>query len=206
MYTDKFYFNSISLLNEMREKNPKYKNSFEFMPNLKKLKLIRKHNNYILKKVVYFSQPIYQDDEIELIVNIKKICDKLGLEFKIKPHPRQAQALFKDTNVQVLSNSLTFSSIIHDTDLVLTRTSTIGLDCWLNNIPVIFIRHNKHLKNIIADYLPLNYVGDISSVYELNDLLGNNSNYLFKQFYNISESFLEYNEDFDFLTSLENEK
>jgi hypothetical protein len=140
-----------------------------------------KKNNLTAKqsKVVYFSQPFELDSEKGILIALKKILINNGLKLTIKLHPRQKKNdyYFLD-NVDFCTDEIS----VNDYYFAITRTSSIAIDCWASNMPIIFIRETITARNTEATYIPKGYIGDLSCINDIIDIINN--------FYNFIDEFI----------------
>ena len=165
VYSDKFYFQSNALLNKMKEKNPDIAYKFDFLPPLQYLNTKSKNKIDNIKSIVYFTQPIFVDEQLDLLQVLANYCAEKNIKLSLKPHPRESLIDFKPLGIEILNKNISNVKIINENDLVITRNSSIGTDCWAINTPVIFIRNNEELKKTVTDYIPVGYIGDVSDVH-----------------------------------------
>lgn len=168
IFTSKYSYEKFLEINEEKAKK------VQLLPNLKYVGISEKSNlKDRVETITYFTQPYDFEDEIELLDFLSSYCAKNDIYLRIKYHPRQAVYEFDLDNVEVINQTTLFSDIVDSSDLIVTRKSSIGMDCWVHKVPVIFFRRTPDSKNVEADYLPSEYVGDISSFDELEFLIAN---------------------------------
>ncbi len=120
------------------------------------------------KTLTYFAQPIYYDEENRLIAFLRDFCRITGMELKIKLHPRSPQPELED--IEIIDGKVSSQAAILETDLVVTRYSSVGLDCWYLNVPVLFFVGDI-LKADSIGYIPENYLGTIRGEMKPEDLV-----------------------------------
>ncbi|KMV30221.1 hypothetical protein AB733_12420 [Photobacterium swingsii] len=171
---EQFFFTNEYAYNNFLSKNPMLENKVGLKTNLKYVGVNKKFNlSSNLKCITYFSQPFEYAEERTLLKLLDVFCFKNDILLNIKYHPRQEHYKEQFTSLKVLNSYVTFEDVVASSDLIITRTSSIGLDCWLHNIPVVFFRGNATSKAISAEYLPVDYVGDVSNFEELLFLINN---------------------------------
>ena len=131
----------------------------------KNIKTIR---NKELKRVVYFTQPVELEVEKKMLLDLNEMLLDRKIELYIKIHPRQKIASYsflKDVNV------IAADFDVEMFDLAITRTSSIAIDCWIANLPIVFIRETGLMQSIDANYLPKDYIGDLKKAGELLSII-----------------------------------
>lgn len=153
----------------MCEENPHLKSKLLLIDTPKALKKnFTARKNEKLKRVIYFSQPVELEIEKIMLLKLQSILASNDIEFYIKIHPRQ-----KKVNYSFLKNTKIVDSEV-DTDffdLALTRNSSIAIDCWIANLPIVFVRETDFMQSIDANYLPKDYIGDLKKVEELLNII-----------------------------------
>lgn len=161
VYSDKFFFYDKGTYESHCIVNYHLKEKFDFVENFKYLEVRPAKRKTVIKEMVYFSQPIYLDEEMRIVELLRDFCDMENIALKIKLHPRANKGQFQHiSNIKVYDGSYSSLDIIQKSDLVVTRTSSIGLDCWYANVPVLFFV-NDMFKNFLVDYIPDDYLGTI---------------------------------------------
>ncbi len=161
IYGKKFYFTNepdyVAFLNMDAENCARY----DLLNNLKYFGVERKEviSAKELKKVVYFTQPIYLEEELEILHFLKSQFDKTDISFEIKLHPRSSQSDYNNMGFTFSDKLISSLDIIQYSDLVITRNSSIGVDAWSYNVPVLFFT-NGTLKSDTMSYIPEDYSGN----------------------------------------------
>jgi len=195
VYSDQFYFSNSASLREQSLVNPSMKGKFNVLQNIKYFGLKKKNRNYHIKVMTYFCQPIYADDEYKLIKYLISYSSKFNIKLQIKLHPRSSRSLFDFNNINVLDGIISSQDAIRNSDLVITRTSAIGLDSWFMNVPILFFV-NGTLEGDSVSYIPNDYLGKIKENITI-DQLKNKLELIIDDFYNhpFQEEFLVANQN-----------
>lgn len=173
LYGDKFIFSDKNTYDRFIELNLEFSSKFELANNIKYLGLKKNLIKKELRTLTYFSQPIYEDEENQLIVFLKEFCIINELSFRVKFHPRAKVPSIDMTGIQIIDSIINSIDVIKNSDMVATRTSSIGADCWYLNAPVLFFVNGIMKSNNIS-YIPKNYKGTIVndvSIHELSEML-----------------------------------
>ena len=171
IYSDAFYFYSEDIKNKFIKINPELSGKALSIPPTQYYSNRVKDRIKNIKSIVYFSQPVLESEEIDLLKDLKAYCLCKSIRLSIKPHPRQDLSNLSSLDVHLLKKDCVNESVIYENDLVITRTSSIGMDCWIMNAPIIFVRESQIFKNVIAEYIPRNYCGDVGSIRSAFDLI-----------------------------------
>ncbi|MEZ9713364.1 hypothetical protein AB4267_10835 [Vibrio cyclitrophicus] len=185
--SDRFYFNSIGLLEQMKTLNPTLSKKMGFLPVLKGISACRRKKIEKVIQVTYFTQPLLEREQRYLIDLLSSIFSESGVKLLVKPHPRQNITAIEKMGITVLSKELSFEEATKNSDLVITRTSSVGDDCWMLNIPVVFVRFDRIFSNVKADFIPDGYIGDVRNEQELRDVLTSNMDLFLNEYYILSE-------------------
>ncbi|MFV8413781.1 hypothetical protein, partial [Vibrio owensii] len=89
----------------------------------------------------------------------------------IKIHPRQNKDDF--IGYKIFGSEVSFDDIARNYALVVTRSSSIGLDCFSYGIPVLFARTIPSIKNARISFIPDGYFGDVSTITEMVNVIEN---------------------------------
>lgn len=159
VYSDRFYFNNQKVYEDFCRVNPSYAEKFDVLHNLKYLGLKKESRKVKFKNLVYFTQPIYFDEEEDLINYLKSFCDFNNMNFFIKLHPRSKTPDVAKEGIKVYDGSKSSQEIIKEiADVVVTRNSSVGLDSWYLNVPVLFFVDGT-LNGDTMSYIPDDYLG-----------------------------------------------
>lgn len=160
VYGDKFYFYSRMVYDGFMDSGFRSKREIGYINNIQYVnyKKLEKKKNF--KVMTYFTQPMYFDEEIILIDFLKTFCKKYSLDLQIKLHPRSPSLDVDLEKIKIIKGSENSQRVVLNSDIVVTRTSSIGLDSWFANIPVIFFINNS-FKNTKSEFIPENYSGVI---------------------------------------------
>lgn len=183
IYSDKFYYYSEDVFVEQCKLNPEFSNDTDFIGNLKYLNIFQESKKTKIDTIVYFVQPIHIEEELNIIGILNKYCIQNNKRLIIKLHPRSTPNDYYKFKHLEFSNDLPID-VIRKADLVVTRTSSIGLDCWVLNVPVIFFV-NGMFKDFRIDYIPNEYLGKITELIN-EEWLKDNLENIVESFYNHS--------------------
>lgn len=172
--SDFFYFTNPVSYNDFRAKNPLLENRLGCIPYLKYLGCEKKILGSEVKSIVYFTQPIDFDEENEIIATLEDYSMKNDVKLTIKPHPRQLTPFNLKSEKTVISGPAEdVEKLMLEADVIITRSSSIGLDAWIYGVPPIFAKLNKPLQSHNIFYAPNDYAGTIFNLGEMNGLLDN---------------------------------
>lgn len=172
VYSEKFYFYNIKSYKEQSEINKQMKNRLSYLNNIQyvgKSKLLPKET---IRTITYFTQPIYFNEEIKLIEYLKLFCSTYNFQLQIKLHPRSPIPNIDLNGIKIINETENSQEIVLRSDLVITRNSSIGLDCWFANVPVIFFL-NGTLNKCVESYMPLDYLGIIKGKPTIEEFYSN---------------------------------
>lgn len=170
IYSDKFYFYNKRTYEQMLQLDFLENNNIGYLQNIQYLGQAKQHQKKKITTITYFTQPIYQDEENDLIEFLKLYCAKYDKILQIKLHPRSEVPSINLKNTIIIDGILNSKDVISKTDLVITRTSSIGLDAWFANIPVVFFINGSYNERV-GIFMPSDYSGVIEdqiSIEEFN--------------------------------------
>jgi ribosomal protein S18 len=159
---DKFLFTNPQTYNEFVRLNPRMKAKFGCLPFFKYIGKERKSmaSNSSLHSLTYFTQPIDLHEELRLIEFLEKYCLENKIQFTLKPHPRQLQDFKTKAACTIVADQYSsVEKLIYDSDLIITRTSSVGLDAWIYGVPSIFVKLNENAQQLDIFFAPTNYLG-----------------------------------------------
>ncbi len=161
VYGEKFFFTSQKVYEKHAEINREDYLKYDLLNNLKYFELSKKKKIKEVKKIIYFCQPIYLEEEKKIIKFLQSFSTLNNICFYVKLHPRSTVPDFigKEKIIEGKADSLT---AMLEADLVVTRNSSIGLDAWYTNTPVLFFTYGVLTSNGV-DYIPDNYLGNIKN-------------------------------------------
>ncbi|MFT6841572.1 MAG: hypothetical protein ACJASR_000334 [Psychroserpens sp.] len=181
VFTDKFFFTDKGSYDSHCAINHEYKDKFAVLPDLKYASLLTKDRNLEIKTAIFFTQPAFIQEEFELIRFLKNYFEAKSITFYIKLHPRSVKRDYHQFDLRFIDSNEDSLTAISNSDLVLTRNSTIGLDSWKINVPVVFFLNNS-LSNIGVTYIPDSYKGtfkNFPTFATLDDYLENINTYFY---------------------------
>jgi hypothetical protein len=181
LFADKLYFSNNKDFIYHSEKKPSLSQRYFKLENLKYLGLKKLKPKSIIKKITYFTQPIYKDEEIELLKYLKEFSSLNNYDLFIKLHPRSESSSFKFLKLPIINKSISSHEAIRNSDLVITRDSAIGYDAWFLNVPILFFLHGM-LNGENLSFIPDNYNGKFYTMPTFI-YLRDNINNIIKQFY-----------------------
>lgn len=185
-FADTYYFTNIFAYKAHLKVNNHLNTNFKLLNNIQYVNtnLKRKKQKNTFENITYFSQPIYYSEELELIKFLKSYCAKYSKIFRIKIHPRAIKNRYNEYKDFIVPENINALSEIQQTDLVITRNSSVGYDAWISNTPIVFFLNNSLSENGIS-FIPEDYPGLIKeniSLEMLNQILPE----IIKEFYNHS--------------------
>ncbi|WP_121667571.1 hypothetical protein [Mesonia aquimarina] len=175
VFGDKFFFTEEETYNQHLKVNKPYSSKFDLLNNIKYATLQRKIKVKSIKKVMFFTQPIFIKEEVEMIKLVKKWTENYNFDLKLKLHPRSKKNDYLKLGVDFEELDKSSTDAINNADIVITRNSTIGLDAWMLSVPVIFLTYGS-LKSNNIPYIPRGYSGDFRhepSIQELDLFIEN---------------------------------
>ncbi len=175
VYSDKFYFSDLLLYKVFCKMNPESSEQYSLLQNVKYVDMIKLPSKNKFKNITYFSQPIYQEEENKLIAFLNEFCKSNDLRLRIKLHPRSSISNMNLRDIEILDGALDSRQVVSMSDIVATRNSAIGMDCWFLNIPVLFFV-NGTLKGDSISYIPEDYKGNIKMDITSSELSSNLNN------------------------------
>lgn len=169
---DHFYFTNPVTYRDFVAKNELLTYKMGCIPYLKYVGCKKKQLNDHIRAIVYFTQPIDLEEENEIIHALEEYCLKKSIKFTIKPHPRQLTKFNLISEKTVVSGPAEdVENLILDSDVVITRSSSIGLDAWIYGVPPMFMKLNKPLQAHNIFYAPNDYKGTIFLLNQLEEIL-----------------------------------
>lgn len=175
--SDHFYFTNPITYKDFLNLNQDLKDKISCIPYLKYLGTSKKQLNTEIKLISYYTQPIDLLEEQEIIDLLSEYCKERNIKLIIKPHPRQMGSFDQNSNnITIASKNIDSTDLIQESDVVITRSSSIGLDAWVYGVPPIFVKLNSTLQNQNIFYAPNDYLGTVTSLAKLKDVLNNYSN------------------------------
>ena len=175
VFTDKFFFTDIETYNSHNKINSDFNKKFDVLQDLKYASLFSKEKVLKVDTATFFTQPVFLNEEFELIKFLKQYCAKRNIKLKLKLHPRSSKKDYNHFNIEYIDSNIDSITAISISDLTLTRNSTIGLDSWKVNVPVLFFL-SKSLTNDNISYIPDDYKGtfkELPSSQQLDNFIEN---------------------------------
>lgn len=171
---DKFYFTNPIAFESFKAQNLHLADKLDCIAYLKYMGIKRKEElSAELKTMCYLTQPIDFDEEQEVIDFLEQYASQHNIRFIIKPHPRQKNIEYKMPGTLLADKFYNLEKLIDESDVVITRSSSVGLDAWLYGVPPVYIKLNKTLQAQSLFYAPNDYIGSVNSLSELETLLNN---------------------------------
>lgn len=167
--TDFFYFTDTNTYMGHLEKNKAFNQKIGLLNNLKYAMVERKNNFYKIEILTFFTQPIFLEEELEIIKFLKEWTAMRNLKLQLKLHPRSLSQDYNNLNVPFYNSEATSIDAIKFSDIVITRNSSIGLDAWILNTPVLFMVYGK-LHSTMVPFIPKDYIGVYNSKPSFTDL------------------------------------
>ena len=168
VYSDKFYFSDLSLYNYYRY-SQRNADQYSILQNIKYISTSKIPRKKDFKNITYFSQPIYHDEENAIIKFLNDFSKRNDFKLRIKLHPRTSKLNTDLQDIEIIDGRFDSLQVISESDIVATRNSSIGMDCWFQNIPVLFFV-NGTLKGNDISYIPRDYKGNINKSISISEL------------------------------------
>ncbi|NRF39198.1 hypothetical protein [Pedobacter foliorum] len=175
--SDFFYFTNPLTYQDFIDTHEHLKVRFGCIPFLKYIGHTRiKHLKQKIEKMVYFTQPIDLEEEANILSFMEEYCNGHNIRLIVKPHPRQLSGFNINSETTLIADKfVNVDDLIKSADLIITRSSSLGLDAWIYGIPCIFVKLNKNIRNQNLFYAPNDYAGNITSFEMFKDILDNYS-------------------------------
>ena len=198
VYCDTFLMNSKANAEAFKNIHPLKSNSIDYYGSLlyNEISVIETETVCKLKKVVYFTQPLIEEEiEYKIIDTLLALESTYNYITYIKLHPRERPNKLERYNnsLNVIDNNLIFKEYIGEFDLAVIRNTSLGSSIILEGIPIITCLLSKAAKNSKMDYINHDYYGTIFSIDELQDKI-DNFKHLNKEFIDYRENYIEVNE------------
>jgi hypothetical protein len=167
IFGDYFFFSSRSLAEGYRSKQLTNADKARFIGNV----LNKKPSAFIPKKeyknVVYFTQPITDEDiEQDIIGKLIDCSTQYGFKVYVKLHPRDKRdklETFKDS-IEIIDGSVSTEEYYKLMDIAVLKTSSIAAQIVLSGIPIIYCLFSDWARNGKLDYLDFNYSGTLQEL------------------------------------------
>ncbi|WP_452598277.1 hypothetical protein [Pontimicrobium sp. MEBiC01747] len=198
VYCDKFLMNSKENAEALKNIYPKKANQIEYYGSLlyNEKATTQLDNKRELKKIVYFTQPLIEED-IEYLIIDKLIELERIYNYKtyIKLHPRERASKLERYNnkLNIIDNNLIFKEYISEFDLAVIRNTSLGSSIILEGIPIITCLLSETARNSKMDYIDHNYHGTIFSINELKNKISHFET-LKTEFKSYRENYIQMNE------------
>lgn len=179
IYTDKFYFTDKATYNKHKKVNKHLDSKFGLLNNLKYSLIDKKPALKKVRTITFFTQPIYEEEELMMLNYLKIWAGELQLELSIKLHPRSKKSDYDHLKLKYYDSEESSIIAIQKSDLIITRNSSVGLDAWILNVPVIFLVYGN-LKGSGISYIPMDYIGSFiqqPSISEFKHFIENLNNF-----------------------------
>lgn len=185
-FCDKFLFKSSSDLESNINMNAFDADKYDFWGVMAKDR-VRKKNDSI-KKILFFTQPIEKDSEIEIVNRLVDYCNNNGISLVLKPHPRDDNEYINrwSGKVNIISKDLNIDNYIEDIDVVIMRNSSIAQEVIIKNIPIIYCLFTDRFSLSKSSHIDRSYIGVCNDHVDLLNLLDNNTK--------LKDEFLSYRE------------
>ncbi len=193
VYCDKFLCKSHKDKVKNIELNPIDHSKYEFWgiisdPEEKKSNIDRNK----LKTILFYTQPIEKEDEIEIIETLISYAKENQITFFLKPHPRDKEdyiSLFEG-RLEILPKDLHIDNYIEKIDLVVMRNSSIAQEVILKNKVIIFCLFSEKFSKTKSAHIKRDYPG---ICYKQSELLPLISSYvqLGKSFYSFRNEIIK---------------
>ncbi|WP_055447260.1 hypothetical protein [Lacinutrix mariniflava] len=196
-YADFFLMNTKKSAETFKQIFPNHAKKIEFIGNITVDENTNQefNKNTNVKKVVYFSQPIISElKEEDLLLRKLVLLEKeLGFKLFIKLHPRENRNKFESIeNLKYIEDGLTFGQYINNTDLAIFRTTSLGQQLLINNVPTITCLLTENSRQFNVDYIDRNYFGTVQDIDDIENRIENYS-FLLKDFARFRKEYLKAN-------------
>lgn len=172
---DKFFFTNPQTYEEFSQLNPQLRHRFGCLPFLKYVGKTRKDISLAKptpQTITYFTQPIDLQEEIEIINFLEIYCEQNQINLVLKPHPRQIKSFHPKSPCTAIADKYSsVEELIVNSDMVVTRTSSIGLDCWIYGTPVVFLKLNENARQLDIFFAPDDYYATCTSLLGCSEIL-----------------------------------
>ncbi len=186
VYGDKFYFTDFYTYESFKNLKLTFDDKFGYLKSFKYLGVSPSDKIDKVSKITFFTQPIYLHEELYILKILQKFCKMENIQLRVKLHPRCDSSNYKLADLVFVDKNTNAIQEILYTDLAVTRTSTIGMDCWILNTPIIFFV-NMNMKNDNSSYIPNDYKGTIK--FDIDEYyLKDNLELILKDFYSITSA------------------
>lgn len=166
--SDYFFFTNPITHKQFVALNPVLKHKIGCIPYLKYVGCNKKELQDSIHSIVYFSQPTDLEEEKSILIKLDSFCVENSIRLTIKPHPRQLTKFdFVSAQTIILNSSTDVEELILNSDVVITRSSSIGLDAWIYGVPPLFPKLNTPLQQLNIFYAPNDYEGTVFSLEEM---------------------------------------
>lgn len=181
VFSDRFYFTNKNNY-QYHLNSSTAKKSYGLLNNLKyaDLKRIERKDEFI--KWTFFNQPVYEEEELEMLSFLIRYCKENEIELKLKLHPRSKLSLYEKLDIVTIPTTISSQEAVASSDLVITRTSAIGMDAWYLNIPILFFTYGT-IKSQEMAFIPEDYCGNIKNEIDDFSLFGNVVDQAVEEFY-----------------------
>lgn len=179
IHCDYFIFSTKKLLKSFVEKYPERAHKVLFLGNYQ-YPLIQRQKNLNnedrIKKVVYFTQPVTDEDiEQEIISKLCLLSVRLDFELYIKLHPRDNVSKVERflARCKLIEASKSFDEYMVNIDLAVLKTSSIAANIVLSGVPVLYCLFSDWAKNGALDYIDFDYFGTVTGIDMLESRISN---------------------------------
>lgn len=169
VHCDFFLFHGLMLANRYQLDNPENKTRGRFIGNIQYSSqnassegVADEHND--VKKVVYFSQPVIDEDiEFEIIETLIGARGKFGYELLVKMHPRDSMNKFSRYSeaLTMIDNNVPMDEYLKGVSLAVLKNSSIATDILIMGVPIIYCLFSEYMRNIRLDFLDPEYMGTL---------------------------------------------
>ncbi|MBL7978392.1 MAG: hypothetical protein JNN12_08630 [Bacteroidetes Order II. Incertae sedis bacterium] len=169
IFADQFVFTDRNTYEGFCKVNPQMESLFSCISWFKYLGINKKHLKSSVHKVVFFGQPYETENELKITAYLKELSHKLAFKLYIKPHPRQRGNPWNVPENRLIPNEVTIDQILADTDLAITRISSVGTDFWAYGVPCLFVKLSDFDRAAKLFYTPDDYEGILTDIANIRD-------------------------------------
>lgn len=107
-----------------------------------------------LSRVSYFTQPYELSITKTILTQLQSWCDEKSISLIVKLHPRDSEANYSECDgLKFYKDNILVQNVIKESDLVITRTSSIILESISLGVPVIPFLFSVFDRNFNINYL-----------------------------------------------------
>ncbi|KYG76249.1 hypothetical protein EV198_3240 [Roseivirga ehrenbergii] len=175
VHCDYFLFLGRILADQYQMNNPEKESIGRFIGNIQyssedALAEIEVSKHDSVKKIIYFSQPVIDEDiEMEIVETLVGAKENLGYRLFVKMHPRDNINKFLkfSEELEFIDNSMSMSEYLNDASVAVLKNSSIATDILIKGVPIIYCLFSEYMRNTRLDFLDPEYIGTLEKIGEL---------------------------------------